>query len=107
MKHLRIATERRDALLNTGATGIIETDHRRAHFHGLVHDLADLFRMGFGKRPAEYGEVLTENENQPTVHGAVAGDDAIAGDHVCIHVEIRAPVLDEHVPFLEAVLVEQ
>ncbi len=107
LEDLGVAAQRGDAFLDAGAAGVVEPDDRRADLHGLVHDLADLLGMGLGERAAEHGEVLAEDEDQPAVDGAVAGDDAVAGDLLLVHAEVRAAVLDEHVPFLEAALVEQ
>ncbi len=107
LKHLGVAGERRDAFLNPSPTGIVEADDRRADQHGLVHDLADLLGVRFRERAAEYREILAERENQPAVHRAVAGDDAVAGDFVLVDAEIVAAVFDEHVPFLEGTGIEQ
>ena len=63
--------------------------------------------MRLAERSAEHGKVLAENEDQPPVHGAIAGDDAVARDLVRVDAEIVAAVLDEHVPFLEGTGVEQ
>ncbi len=59
------------------------------------------------KRAAEHGEILAEDEDQPAVDRAVAGDHAVARDLLLVHAEIAAAVLDEHVPFLEGAGIEQ
>ena len=56
---------------------------------------------------AEDGEVLAEGEHQATVHETLADDHAITGNAVVGHAEIVAIVLDEHVPLLERVFVEE
>src|SRR5690606_21525450 len=71
------------------------------------HDLADLLRMRLGQAAAEDREVLAEDEDEPAVDRAVSGDDAVAGHLLIRHAEIRRAVLDEHVPLLEAVGIEQ
>src|SRR6266851_5078729 len=63
--------------------------------------------MSLAEGPAEDGEVLAEDKNQAAVHRTVAGDDAVARDLVALDAEIMAAVLDEHVPFLEGIGVEQ
>ena len=63
--------------------------------------------MRFGQRAAEHGEILTEHEDDPAVDGAVAGDHPVAGNGGVGHAEVGAAVLDEHVPFLEAAVVEK
>ncbi len=73
----------------------------------MVHDLADLLGMGLAERTAEHGEILAEDEDLPTVHRAPAGHHPVAGNHLLAHAEIVAAVLDEHVPFLEGLGIEQ
>ena len=63
--------------------------------------------MGLGQRAAEHGEILAEDEHEPAVDGAVAGHDPVAGDLLSFHAEVVAAVLDEHVPLLKGVGVEQ
>jgi hypothetical protein len=62
--------------------------------------------VGLGQRAAEDGEVLAEDIDQAAVDRAPAGDHAVAGDF-CLHAEVGAAVLDEHVELLEGALVEQ
>ncbi len=107
LEHLGIAGERGDAVLDARAAGIVEADDRRADIHRLVHDLADLLGVRLAERAAEHGEILAEHKDQLAVDRAVAGDDAVARDLLLAHAEILAAVLDEHVPFLEGVGVEQ
>ena len=108
LEDVGIAAERGDAFLDARAARVVEADHRRADLHRVVHDLADLLGVGFGQRAAEDGEVLREDEHQAAVDGAVAGDDAVAGNLLgLIHAEIDAAMLLEHVPFFEGVRVEQ
>ena len=63
--------------------------------------------MALGKRAAEDGEILAENEHQPAVDGAAAGDHPVAGNALFLHAEVDAVVLDISVQLLEAVLVQQ
>ena len=77
------------------------------HPHGVVHDLADLLRVRLAQRAAEDGKILAEDEDQPPVHRAAPGDDAIAGHALLGHAEVAAAVLDEHVVFLERIVVEE
>ena len=107
LEDIRVTGERRDTFLDARPPGIVQPDDRRADAHGHVHDLADLLRMGFGQRPAQHGEVLGEHIDLPPVHGAPAGDDAIARVFLLFHAEIDAAVRDEHVVFLERPLVQQ
>ena len=63
--------------------------------------------MRLRQRAAKDSEVLAEDEDQPAVDRAVAGDDAVTGNLLVRHAEVVAAVLDEHVPFLEARRIEQ
>ncbi len=101
------AAEGDDAFLDARAAGVVEADERRAVLHGQVHDLHDLRGVGLGQRPAEDGEVLGEGVDQTSLHGAVAGDDAVAGDALLVHAEVIAAVDDELVELLERAVVEE
>ena len=73
-----VAGERHHAFLDARAAGVVQADDGRADLHGHVHDLDDLGGVGLGERSAEDGEVLREDEDQPAVDAAVAGDEAVA-----------------------------
>ena len=107
LEHVGIAGQRGDPFLDAGAAGVVDADDGRADLHGLVHDLADLLGMGLAERAAEDREVLAEDEHQPAVDGAMAGDHAVAGDALLAHAEIGRAMLDEHVPLFEGVGIEQ
>ena len=102
-----VAAQRQHALLNARAAGIVETDDGRAVLHGMVHDLADLLRVGFRERAAEDSEILREDVDQAGVDVAVAGDEAIAGDDLLIHAEVAAAMGDELVELFEGAFVEE
>ena len=102
-----IATEGRHAFLNARATGIVQADDRHPQLHGLVHNLADLFRMGLRQGAAENGKILAKDHYRPPVDRAVSGHHAVARDALFIHAEIDAAMLDEHVPLFERAFVEQ
>ncbi len=106
-KDVRIAGERDDALLNARAAGVVQPDDGRADAHGGVHDLDDLGGVGFRERAAEDGEVLGIDEDRAAIDGAVAGDEAVAGDALLIHAEIGGAVGDELVRLLEGAGIEQ
>ena len=59
------------------------------------------------ERAAEDGEVLGEDVDQAAVDPAVAGDDAVAGDHLLLEPEVGGAVGDEAVELDEAAFVEQ
>ncbi len=107
LEHLAVTAERGDAFLDAGAAGIEQADDRRAGAHRHVLDLDDLLRVRLRQRAAEHGEILGEGEDGAAVHGAEAGDDAVAGDLRFLHAEIVGAMLDEHVELLERVAVHQ
>ena len=107
LEHVGIAAERIHPFLDACAARVIETDHRRAHLHRVVHDLADLFGVGLGQRTTEHGEVLREHEHQPTIDRAIAGDHTVTRRVISVHAEVVAAVLLEHVPLFEAAIVKQ
>ncbi len=107
LEHVRIAAQGRHAFLDARAARIVQADHRGADLHGLVHDLADLLGMRLRQRAAEHGEVLAEDEDEAAIDHAVARHHPVAGDFLVLHPEVRAAVLDEHVPFLEGAVVQQ
>ena len=72
-----------------------------------VHDLADLLAEDLAERPAEDGEVLAEDADLAAVHGAVAGDDAVAVRAAVLHVEVVGAVSGQGVDLDERTLVEQ
>ena len=58
---VRVAAEGGHSLLDARAPGVVEADHRGAHLHREVHDLADLLGVGLGEAAAEDREVLGED----------------------------------------------
>ena len=108
LKHLTIAAERRNALLNARAAGVEQADDRRAILERHILQLGDLLRMRLGQRAAEHGEVLREHEHRASVDGAPAGDDAVARYFLAlIHAEIGAAMGDEHVELFEGAVIQQ
>jgi hypothetical protein len=63
--------------------------------------------VSFGEGPAEDGEVLGEDENQPAVDPAGTGDDPIAGKDLLVEPEVGGAMSDEAVQLEEATLVKQ
>src|SRR5262245_21987808 len=63
--------------------------------------------MRLAQRTAEHSEVLAEDEDEPAIDRAIAGNDTIPWNLLLRHAEIRGPMLDEHVPLLEGAGIEQ
>ena len=104
---LRVAAERRDALLDPRTAGVVEPDDRCPDLHREIHDLADLLGVRLGQRAAEDREVLAVDEHQATVDGAVTRDHAVAEDALPVEPELRRAVRDERVELDERVRVQQ
>ncbi len=96
-----------DALLDPGATGILDTDDRGAVVHREIHHLADLVGNGRSETAAVRGEVLCVDEDRSSIDLAVAGDDSVTIRAVVLNTETGGMVSSEHVEFLERVLVEE
>ncbi len=64
--------------LNTSSSRVVDADNRHADEHRLVHDLANLERVGLRQTTAENGKVLAAYERRAAVDGAAASDDAVS-----------------------------
>ena len=102
-----VGAERDDALLDPGAAGVVDPDHRRPDLGGEVHHLAHLLRHHLAEAAAEDGEVLGEDEDRSAFDRAVAGDDGVAPGPFLLHLEVVGAVADEGVELLEGAGVEQ
>src|SRR5699024_7658326 len=102
-----IAGKARHTLLDPRTARIVQPDHRGAVLHRHIHDLADFLRMGFRKRTAKDGEILTEHIDHAPVDRAPAGNYPVAIGALFVPAEIGAAKGDEHVEFLEAVVIEK
>ncbi len=104
---LAVQAERDDALLDPGAAGVVDADDRAAGLQREVHDLDDLLAEDLAERAAEDREVLREHRDLTAVHGAVAGDHAVAVRPVLLLAEVDRAVPGELVELDEGVLVQQ
>ncbi len=107
LENLGITCQGVYTFLDTCTPRVVKTDDRRAHLHGHIHDFAYLECHGFGKRAAEFGEILGEHINQTAVDCAVAGYNAVAKVGFLFHAEVVATVGHEHIDFLKRPFVEQ
>jgi hypothetical protein len=104
---VRVARQRFDAFLDARAARVVQAHDRCAHLDRQVHDLADLGSVGRAQRSAEHREVLSEDEDAPPVHGAVARHDAVAEHLLLLHAEVGTAMGDEAIDLDEAARVEQ
>src|SRR6185437_14427761 len=102
-----VTTEALDALLDSRAAGIVQSDHRRPGLDREIHDLANLRCVRSRETSSENREVLRKNVNDPTTDRPMAGDHAVAQEFLLLHPEIRAPMGDELVELDEASRVEK
>ena len=102
LEYLGESAQSIDAFLDTCAARVVQAYARCAHFHGLVHDLADFFSHRFRQRTAVHGEVLCEDINQTAVYRAAAGHHAVSQVLFLLHAEVRATMQLEQIHFLEA-----
>src|SRR5260370_25257994 len=82
-----IAGQADDPVLDPGAARVVAADAGPARADGEIHDLADLLGEDLAQRAAEDARVVREEEHLAAVDGAVAGDDAVAGDLLLPHPE--------------------
>ncbi len=104
---LREQAERDHALLDAGAAAVVDADDRAAGLHRVVHDLDDLLAVDLAQAAAEHGEVVAVDRDRPAVHGADAGDHAVAVRAVPLDPEVVRAVPGQLVELGEGARVEQ
>ena len=104
---MEISTASICALGNARAARIVQSNHRRAHLRGEIHNLDDLAGVGFGERSAEDGEILREDIDETAFDAAVAGDEAVSVRLLLGHAEVVAVVRDQFVGLFEGAFVQQ
>ena len=102
-----VGVEGGDALLNSRAGAVVQSDDRQTHRRRHVHDLVNLLAVGLADRAAEDREVLGEDADLSTVDLAVPGDHPVGVGTRLLEPHARGHVTVQHVQFLERVLVEQ
>ncbi len=63
--------------------------------------------MHFTQRATVDGEILSEGKDLSSVDGAVAGDHAVPGNDVLVHVKITTAMFDKGINLLEAAVVKE
>lgn len=104
---LREEAQRRDTLLDAGASAVVDADDRTAGLQREVHHLDDLLTVDLAERAAEDGEVLRVHADGAAVDRAVPGDDTVPVRPVLLDAEVRRAVPGEFVQLHEGILVEQ
>ena len=106
-ENLGIGPERGDPFLNTSTARIVHANDRTTGLEGHIEDLANLQTVHFTQRATVDGEILSEGKDLSSVDGAVAGDHAVPGNDVLVHVKITAAMFDEGINLLEAAVVKE
>ena len=107
LKNLGVARKTGDTFLNARTAGIVNANHWRAILHRHIHDLADLLGVRFGQRSTKNRKVLTKDIDHAAVHGAPAGDHAVACRFAFGHAEIGRAMRHKHIEFFKRAFVEQ
>src|SRR4030095_12658125 len=103
LEHVAVTGEARGAFLDPSPARVVDLDERSTRRHRQVLDLADLLRVDLTERSTEHREVLRGDEDPAPIHGAVAGDDAVAGGTVAFDPEVMRAVDGEGVGLLEGI----
>ena len=106
-KNVCVAAERNHTLLNAGAAGVVQTDHRCTITQRKVHHFADLLGERLRQGSAEHREVLRKHIHEPAVDAPVTGHHAVAVVLLLLEAKIGRAVDDEPVELDETAFVEQ
>ena len=79
---LGVPGQRRDGILDAGATGVVDADDRAADHGDPFHQPGDLAPEHLPHRPAEHGLVVGEHPDGASVDRAVPGHHAVAVERV-------------------------
>lgn len=78
VEHIRVASERVNALLNASTTTVVDANDRHPELRRFLHYFDDLLCVCFRKRPTKHSEVLAEQKHHAAVDFTVACDDAVS-----------------------------
>ena len=82
-------------------------DERGPIAHGKVHDLDDLFGMGFGEGAPKDGEILAEHIHEAAIDFAVSCHHAVAQEALFVQPEFAGAVHHKLSYFLKGAGIEQ
>src|SRR5207249_9285593 len=94
-KNVGVTAKADFAFLYAGATGIVETDDRRANVHRQIHHFANLFGVRFGKGTAKHGEILREDKDFSAIDQAVTSDDSVSRKLLFVESEVARTMLNQ------------
>ena len=95
------------ALLNAGATTIVNADDRATVLQGELLHLHNLLAVHLREGTTVDGEILRVHGNQATIHGAVTGDQAVTQRLLRLHAECGGAVAGEGIKLYERTLVQK
>ncbi len=107
LENLGIASQSVNALLDAGATRVVQADNRSTLLHGQIHHLTHLQCHGLTQRTANDGCILSKHIHQTATDGTETGYNAVTVIGLLLHAEVGAAVLNKHVQFLETALVKE
>src|SRR6185437_6155175 len=91
VEDVAVQPQRHHTLLDPGAAALVDPDQRTAVLQGEVLHFDDLLAVHLTERATEHRDVLAEHADRTAVHGAVAGDHAVAVRAALGHVEVVGP----------------
>jgi hypothetical protein len=104
---LGITRKRNHALLDAGATRVVDADDGDPVAKREVHNLDDLFREHLPEGAAEHRGVVAEQHHIAAVDLSHPGDDTVSGNALCLHVRALVAMGGEDVELLERVAVDK
>ena len=105
-ENFSIRTKACYALLNTGASTIVQTDYWAAGLQCHVQDFANFETVHLTKAASIYSEILCECENFSPVNGSMPSYYSVTGNYILVHVKISASMLYKRINFLERPFIE-
>ena len=99
--------QRSHALLNTGATTIVNADDRAAVLQSELLHLHNLLAVHLREGATVHGEILRIHGNQAAIHGAVTGHQAVTQRLLRLHTERGGAVAGEGIKLNERTLVQK
>ena len=95
------------ALLNAGATTIVNADDRATVLQSELLHLHNLLAVHLREGTTVHGEILRVHGNQTAIHGAVTGDQTVTQGLLRLHTERGGAVAGEGIKLYERTLVQK
>ena len=95
------------ALLNAGATTVVNADNRATVLQSELLHLHNLLAVHLRERTTVDGEILRVHGNQAAIHGTVTGDQAVTQRLLRLHAERGGAVAGEGIKLNERTLIQK